>query len=309
MNRSWRNDRRQERDQHRRDLDQHHGGAGVDVLLAGVEGDVVDAEPQHADHHDRDPLAAGRAGQPAAERDHAEAERADERAGPATATPGEKSSARWRIATNAEAHSTSVTPTAASGSQAGGSALGGLGVGRSARRASSRSRTQPRNRHRHLTRGYRTSHHDIRPAPSAEAGWAGDRRRCPRCWPSCTPPRLAAVRDRPEADFGPAHPHRVDGARAAVPPVLDAQRTLVALASPAGADEAARRRRGELLAPVHAATADVERPARGVRPGGGVGVLLGRRCCVDHFVDHQRGGRPRGGRRPTPRGWCGPRAT
>ena len=42
--------------------DQHHGGAGVDVLLAGVEGDVVDAEPEHADRLDRDPLAASRSG-------------------------------------------------------------------------------------------------------------------------------------------------------------------------------------------------------------------------------------------------------
>ena len=70
--------RRQQRDQHGGDLDEHHGGAGVDVLLAGVEGDVVDAEPEHADGHDRDPLTAGRPGHAATEGDDAEAQRADQ---------------------------------------------------------------------------------------------------------------------------------------------------------------------------------------------------------------------------------------
>src|SRR3954467_8397360 len=39
---------------------------------------------------------------------------------PRLSAPGEKSSARWRIATNADAQNTSVTATAVTGSQAGG---------------------------------------------------------------------------------------------------------------------------------------------------------------------------------------------
>ena len=39
------------------------------------------------------------------------------RSRPSERAPGEKSWPRWRIATNAEAQSTRVTPTAASGSQ------------------------------------------------------------------------------------------------------------------------------------------------------------------------------------------------
>ena len=120
MNRSREEHRRQQRDQDRRDLDQHRGGAGVDPLLALVERDVVDAEPQHADGDDATPgrRASGR-GSRAPGPPPPRQQRADHAAGRAMSAPGEKSWPRWRIATNAEAQSTRVTPTAASGSQAG----------------------------------------------------------------------------------------------------------------------------------------------------------------------------------------------
>ena len=47
-----------------RHLDQHRGRAGVDTLLALVEGDVVDREPQHPDHRDDQEVAAGGPGTP-----------------------------------------------------------------------------------------------------------------------------------------------------------------------------------------------------------------------------------------------------
>ena len=73
--------RRQHRDQDRRDLEQHRGRAGVHVVLALVQRHVVDAEPQHPDRHDRDPLAPGRPGHPLGHRrHHAERDRAHEQA-------------------------------------------------------------------------------------------------------------------------------------------------------------------------------------------------------------------------------------
>ncbi len=46
-------------DQDRGELDQHGGGAGIDVLLTGIQRDVVDAEPGDPDQRDQRPFAAG----------------------------------------------------------------------------------------------------------------------------------------------------------------------------------------------------------------------------------------------------------
>src|SRR4051794_34335776 len=104
------------------------------------------------------------------------------------------------------------------------------------RRGWSRSRAQPRNDHRHLTRGYRTSHRDFRPpGRDPQDGRVTDS--LPGLLIRLYAAEAGAVRDRPEADF--ARPTRTEWTvrELLFHQLLDAQRTLVALASPAGPGE------------------------------------------------------------------------
>ena len=246
-----------------------------------------------------DPLPRGGPGQPAAQRDGAEAERRRRPAGRGTASRGRSVPARWRIATNAEAHSSSVTPTAASGSHAGprtvgSGALAGLlgGGGRG-------HRPQPRNRHRQLTRGYRTSEHDFRASGRHDRGWpiALSRRSLAELYAA----EVASVRAAPRSDLGPTDPHRVDGARAAVPPA--ARR-----AADAGRAGLAGRLSAEPTSTAVDATGGRSSRTRSGTPRTrefvrvcGVGVPHRVTVLVEPLRDDRGGRRARGGRR-RPRG-------
>ena len=122
----------EQREDQRPDVDQHRGGAGVDPLLGGVERDVVDAEPEQAADEQQRPVAPGRPAAAAADqRRRRRAPGCRRAAGPGSARPGENSWPTCRIATKADAHSTTVTPAAARASTAERSVtVGGRLLGR-----------------------------------------------------------------------------------------------------------------------------------------------------------------------------------
>ena len=101
----------EDRDQDRADVDQHRRRAGVQMLLGGVERDVVDAEPAHA--ADGEQAHSRRFGRtqprPASSRPRTAVPTSNR---PRASAPGEKSAPTPRIATNADAQAKRVTTTA-----------------------------------------------------------------------------------------------------------------------------------------------------------------------------------------------------
>ena len=67
-------------DEDRCELDEHRGGAGVDMLLAGIEGDAVDREPGNSDQRGERPLSVAHADELAADHHGAEGKAAYQQA-------------------------------------------------------------------------------------------------------------------------------------------------------------------------------------------------------------------------------------
>ena len=99
-------------DQDRADVDDQGGGAGVEVLLGGVEGDVVGAEPHDAVEDDQVQRLAGRQAAHAWASAMAVSAMEAATSRPRVSEPGENVSAIARMPTNADAHSSTVTSSA-----------------------------------------------------------------------------------------------------------------------------------------------------------------------------------------------------
>ena len=111
-------------DQNRTDVNEHHRGTGIDRALGRVEGDVIEAKPEHNASSESDVITTGRS---LGRRNAASAPRVmlpiSNRS--SEGGPVDKAAPAARMPTNADAQSTTLTIAAPSPSASCGRGLGG----------------------------------------------------------------------------------------------------------------------------------------------------------------------------------------